>query len=251
MRDPFYSDEWVTIYHGDALEVLAELEFSPLEVGAVVTDPPYSSGGLFRGDRTQLTSTKYVDTRTQAIRPEFSGDNRDQRSFTAWAALWLGRAFRISSEGALVASFVDWRQLPAMTDAIQVAGWVWRGIATWHKPGIRMQRGRFSGSAEFLVWGTSGAWLDHDGAPQNVFAHPPVPGNRREHIAEKPLPVLGWALQAVPPGAVVLDPFCGVGTTLAAAKARGLRSVGIELDERCCTAAAKRVAQGALFAAQG
>src|SRR5690606_31540465 len=82
---PYYEGDGVTIYHGDALAVIPELP----EFDAVITDPPYSSGGAFRSDRMQSTVAKYVNSDTAVSRPEFSGDNRDQRSFLAWSTLWL------------------------------------------------------------------------------------------------------------------------------------------------------------------
>lgn len=238
---PYYEDDAVTIYHGDALDLLPRLS----GIGALITDPPYSSGGQFRGDRTNGTVAKYVHAKTAAYRREFAGDTRDQRSFRAWCGLWLNAARHASTPDAIVASFTDWRQLPTMTDALQIGGWIWRGIATWWKPGIRMQRARFSSSAEYVVWGTNGGWVDHDGAPQNVFACAPV-GDAKDHIAQKPVPVMRWILQIVPPGAVVLDPFMGSGATLRAAKDRGCPAIGIEVDEHYCELAARRCAQEVL-----
>jgi site-specific DNA-methyltransferase (adenine-specific) len=144
---PYYADDAVTIYHGEALEVLPSLD----NIGAVVTDPPYSSGGQFRGDRMAQTLAKYVsnDSLNRVELTDFGGDNRDQRGFMAWATLWMTAARLRALPGAVFVSFIDWRQLPTLTDAVQAGGWVWRGIATWHKPGIRMQRGMFSGSAEY------------------------------------------------------------------------------------------------------
>lgn len=239
----YYEDAAVVIYHGDCLSVLPDLS----GVGAVVTDPPYSSGGAFRGDRTNSVIQKYVTSDaapTAAYATEFAGDTRDQRSFAAWCAMWLNAARYACEPGAVVATFTDWRQLPTTTDAIQAGGWIWRGIATWHKPGIRMQRGRFSSSAEFVVWGTNGPHIDHDGAPQNVFSCSPV--RDKEHIAQKPDSVVGWVLQIVPPAVVVVDPFMGSGATLRAAKRRGLKCIGIEVDERYCEMAARSMAQGGL-----
>jgi site-specific DNA-methyltransferase (adenine-specific) len=112
---PYYADESVTIYHGDSFDLLHELS----GIGAVITDPPYSSGGAFRGDRAQLTTTKYVNSDTNAYRPEFAGDTRDSRSFLAWSSLWLNAARNASEPGAVLASFIDWRQLPILTDAVE------------------------------------------------------------------------------------------------------------------------------------
>ena len=238
---PYYEQSGVTIYHGDALDLLHDMS----AIGAVVTDPPYSSGGAFRGDRMLNTVSKYVNSDTAVYRPEFAGDTRDQRSFVVWCAMWLNAARKASTPGATLATFIDWRQLPTMTDAVQCGGWLWRGLATWHKPGIRMQRGRFSASAEYVVYATNGDAIDHDGYAQNVFACQPE--SDKEHIAQKPEAVLQWVLSVVPVGSLVLDPFMGSGTTLVAAKLRGLRSIGFDVDERYCEIAARRLQQDSLL----
>ena len=240
---PYYDEGGITIYHGDALDVLPALS----GIAGIVTDPPYSSGGQFRGDRMGNTLSKYVnnDSGLQDRLNDFSGDNRDQRSFFAWATLWMNAARYASIPGAAFVSFIDWRQLPTLTDAVQAGGWVWRGLATWHKPGIRMQRGMFSGSAEYCVFATNGPKLDHDGAPQNVYACQPE--GDKEHIAQKPLPVMQWVMGVVPPGGVIVDPFMGSGTTLRAAKNLGRDVIGIEVNEAYCEIAAKRMAQGVLL----
>lgn len=238
---PYYQDDHVTLYHGDCFDVLPGLS----GIGAVVTDPPYSSGGAFRGDRANTTVEKYVRTDTLAYRPDFAGDNRDQRSFLAWATLWLNAARNASVPGAVLASFIDWRQLPVLTDAVQAGGWTWRNLGTWWKPGIRMQKGRFSSSAEYVVYATNGP-NDGDGqtSPQNVYKA--APDDDRDHIAQKPLEVMRWVLGLTRADALVLDPFMGSGSTLAAAKSLGMRAIGIEVDERYCEVAANRLRQEVL-----
>src|SRR5690606_37165074 len=135
-----------------------------------------------------------------------------------------------------------------LTDAVQAGGWTWRGIATWWKPGTRMQRGRFSASAEYIVYATNGPITETtagQGSPQNVFPCAPVPSDDRAHIAQKPVDVLRWALQVTPPGCTVLDPFMGSGATLRAAADMGHPAIGIDSDERYCERAAAGLAQGA------
>lgn len=239
---PYYDEDGITIYHGDCFDVLHDLS----GVGAVITDSPYSSGGAFRGDRTQQTSIKYVNSDTFAYRPEFAGDNRDQRSFLAWCSMWLNAARQASIPGAVLASFIDWRQLPILSDAIQAGGWVWRNLATWYKPGIRMQRGRFSASAEYVLYATNGPVVDGQGSPQNVFSCAPIGGDDKKHIAEKPVDVMRWIMQVVPRHVTVLDPFMGSGSTLRAAKDFGHPAIGIDVDERYCEIAATRLSQGVL-----
>lgn len=238
---PYFEDEHATIYHGEARAVLPGLQGFDL----LLTDPPYSSGGMVRGDRMLPTTVKYVNSDTGTFRPEFSGDNRDQRSYLAWCSLWLSECLLLAKPEAHALVFTDWRQLPTTTDALQCGGWVWRGIGTWWKPGIRMQRGGFSQSAEFVAWGTAGSWSRENGhSPQNVFRCAPV--GDKMHIAEKPLSVLEWLVPFCPEGGLVLDPFMGSGTTLVAAKNLGRKSIGIELDEASCEIAARRLSQGVL-----
>ena len=241
---PYYDAEGVTIYHGEALEVLGALRTT---FDALVTDPPYSSGAQFRGDRTASTVSKYVQSGTLIDRPDFAGDNRDQRSYMAWCALWLSAALASSRPGALCAVFTDWRQLPTTTDAVQAGGWVWRGIGVWDKTeGSRPRLGGLRSQCEFVVWGTAGS-LDES---RNPVALPGVfrgtSPKDKEHIAEKPLDLVGWLVRLAGPGGVVLDPFMGSGTTLVAAKNSGRKAIGIEIEERYCEIAAKRLSQGVL-----
>jgi site-specific DNA-methyltransferase (adenine-specific) len=103
----------------------------------------------------------------------------------------------------------------------------------------------FSASAEYLIFATNGPRLDHDGAPQNVFACAPDSDEDKEHIAQKPEAVVKWAMRALPPGAV-LDPFMGSGTILRVAKDLGRQAIGIEIEERYAEIAAKRLSQEVL-----
>lgn len=239
---PYFDEDGITIYHGDCFDLLHDLD----GIGAVVTDPPYSSGGAFRGDRAQQTSTKYVNSDTAAYRPEFAGDNRDQRSFLAWTTLWLNAARKACDPGAVLCSFIDWRQLPTLTDAVQAGGWTWRGVAIWSKKYGRPRTGGFSSPAEYVVWGTNGPLVAWDAHPSGIFEHSPPSGDAKQHIAQKPTDVMRWTLSIVPPGSVVLDPFMGSGSTLEAARDLGHKAIGIEVDERYCEIAASRLSQQVL-----
>lgn len=241
MSEPWKRKEVIgdcTLYLGDCLEILPTLP----KVDALITDPPYSSGGQFRGDRAQKTSTKYVQTDSNfTCRDEFAGDNRDQRAFLAWSTMWMSRALSISKPGAVCLIFTDWRQLPTMTDAVQCGGWVWRNLVTWWKPGIRMQRGRFSSSAEYIVYGSHGIPIEGEKSPQNVLSFPPVGGSEKEHIAEKPAALLDVLCGITLPGALIVDPFMGSGTTGAAAARSGRAFVGIEIGDQNFDIACERI----------
>ena len=142
-----------TIIQGDALKVLEA--FAPGTFDAVITDPPYASGGRTQAEKNKSTVQKYSSMGENAP-PPFDGDAKDQRSWTRWAAEWLYLARKACKPGAPVCMFIDWRQLPAATDALQWAGWIWRGTAVWDKGNCRPQRGRFRPQAEYFVWGSNG-----------------------------------------------------------------------------------------------
>lgn len=213
-----------TLYHGDALDVLPTLSGG---FGGVLCDPPYSSGGTHVTDRSQPTSTKYQSSNHRGLYPEFQGDTRDQRSFLAWSTLWMARARALAVPGAICAVFTDWRQLPVTTDALQCAGWVWRGVVPWDKTERgRPQRGRYRAQAEYVVWGTNGPRpLDGKVAP-GVFRMP-VP-HVKHHIAGKPVELME-GLMSVMDGPI-LDPFMGSGTVGIAAARTGRPYIGIEVD---------------------
>lgn len=244
MTAPHYADELVKLYQGEALAVLAELETA--SVDAVITDPPYSSGGQVRGDRMMTARTKYVTSSAQHTLETFGGDNRDQRSYQYWCALWLAECLRVTKPGGILAMFTDWRQLPATTDAVQAGGWVWRGILPWIKPDARPQKGRFSAAAEYVVWATNGPremnFQSDDPTPAGYYLC--IAPRDREHITQKPLEVMLHLTALVEPGGLVLDPFMGAGTTGVAAVMRGARFIGadhhahnVEISERRIRAA--------------
>ena len=194
-----------------------------------------------RSDRIMGTISKYVQSNSLRQSVEFHGDNRDQKSFAVWCTLWLTACYNISTDNAILATFIDWRQLPTMSDALQCGGWVWRGIAVWDKGFGRPTPGRFSSSSEFLLSGSKGPMLQTDEYPPGIF-HSTSP-KVREHITQKPEAVMDWALRVTARDALVLDPFMGSGTTLKAAKETGRRAIGIEMNESFCEIAAKRCAK--------
>ncbi|MDC0719920.1 DNA-methyltransferase [Nannocystis bainbridge] len=239
-------ERW-TVFRGDSLRVLPMLD----RVDAVITDPPYSSGGAMRGDRTRAPSRKYLGTGGDYL-PQFAGDNRDGRAFLTWSALWLSACLDLAAPGAILCVFTDWRQLPTTTDAVQAAGWIWRGVIPWIKPAARPQRGRFASASEFIVWGSAGP-MAADGPchPGYHIGMAPHARDNREHITQKPLDLLDMLVAAAPPGGLVLDPFLGSGTTGVAAINSGRRIVGIERVDEHAALAARNLAEAETGFSQG
>lgn len=242
-----------TLYLGDCREILPTLG----KVDAVVTDPPYSSGGTFRSDRTRSTADKYigggyVDEVAAYSRPEFSGDNKDQRSYLVWSELWMRQAFSLTEPGAICCVFSDWRQLPTTSDALQCGGWIWRGIAPWDKTeAARPQKGWFRNQCEYVVWGSNGSIARAGECLPGVF-RASVLSEKKKHIAGKPVSVMASVVRICREGGVVLDPFMGSGTTGVACAQLGRRFIGIEIEPRYFEIACHRIeaAQAAAKAAR-
>ncbi|MCL2853103.1 MAG: site-specific DNA-methyltransferase [Defluviitaleaceae bacterium] len=235
------------IIHGDTFEVLRS--FPDALFGGIICDPPYASGAADQNSKAKSTAAKYSSVKTANPLPDFEGDSKDQRSWTHWMTEWLIEARRCTKPGAPILMFIDWRQLPSMTDALQWAGWIWRGILAWDKTNSRPQRGRFRQQAEFMVWGSNGHMPLDRNAPilPGVFRQAMPPFQKRIHQTEKPLEVMRDLVKIVEPGndspsgGIILDPFSGAGTTVLAAALEGYPAVGIELSKHYADASALRI----------
>ena len=84
--------------------------------------------------------------------------------------------------------------------------------------------------------------------PQQDATEVPVVGEMPAHPSPKPLRAMTWIVERFE-AETILDPFMGSGTTLRAAKDLGRRAIGIEIEEKYCEIAAKRLSQGVLFGA--
>lgn len=231
----------MTIYHGDALTVIAEMEAD--SVGVVFTDPPYSSGarnsarlrgrGSMRRDEGAFGSDDWI-----------GGDNLSAHGFAMLVRLFGVETMRVVARDGHLFSFMDWRQLPVLQGALEASGWSARALLVWDKMHFGMGNG-FRQQAEFVLHASKGVgdnFIRHDiGTVMRALRQSDDIG----HPTVKPVGVVQQCLSAVPGD--VLDPFMGSGTTLVAAKGIGRRAIGIEMEERYCEIAAKRLAQGSLF----
>jgi site-specific DNA-methyltransferase (adenine-specific) len=235
-----------TLHQGDALTILPTLPTA--SVAATITDPPYNSGGMTTTQRTSDTARgKYVSGDARHDLPDFDGDTRDQRGYTLWMTLVLAQCYRITQYAGPLLVFTDFRQLPATSDALQAAGWTWRGIVPWHKPISRPHKGGFNRACEYVLWATKGP-VDAARNPvylPGLFSASQPRGKGRVHITQKPDQLMAELVKICAPEGAVLDPFAGSGSTGVAALASGRSFVGIELSERIATTARTRVTNAA------
>jgi DNA modification methylase len=205
---PYYSDDAVTIYHGDCREILPHLP----KVDLVLTDPPYGIGM----DGRVASTGKHGGRKAY----EFLGWDKNRpnkytldivRNHGRDALIWGGNYFA--------------DLLPA------TSGW-----CVWDK-GQRINQ-----SDGELAWSSRGGalriyTLNRVALMKDGAAHP----------TQKPISLICWCIGLFDDVATILDPFMGSGTTLRAAKDLGRKAIGIEIEERYCEIAAKRMRQEVLL----
>lgn len=210
MTEPYYSDGSVTLYHGDCRDVLPTLG----KVDVVITDPPYSSGraeGEFAATGNIAVSLHLASQLAPSMLVFGTSSGR-------------GIEFLRSSIRALPHNRVlAWHR--AFVNSPAAGPWRW-DLVLIHVFG-RGSFGRPDASSLIRTDGTR-ALADETG-----------------HKAPVPVGVMAWLYEPFAPG-VVLDPFVGSGSTLIAARNAGGRAIGIEMEERYCETAARRLSQDVL-----
>lgn len=235
-----YEDALTRLYCGDCFALLKDLEDE--SIGAIATDPPYSSGAR---NAASLRGRGSMRRSTGKHGPEsISQDNLTGHGFSFLVRLLAAELYRVSITGSHLLCFIDWRQWPILSGAFESAGWTLRACLVWDKGSFGMGNG-FRQQAEFCLHASKGLaynFVRHDTG--TVFRHR-RPGEDL-HPTQKPEGLLVRALSCFPDLGPVLDPFAGSGTSLAAAKRLGRESIGIDIDRRTCEIAAERLFQQVL-----
>lgn len=216
---PYYSDEWVTLYLGDCLEVTEWLAADVL-----VTDPPYGTN----------------------VRLDFS-DGTPRKGTSPWAHTGpIANDHDLTCRDAVLAAWAD-------RPALVFGSWkkprpdATRTVLIWDK-GEAVGMGDLSipwspNWEEIYVIGSG--FHGHRGSSIIRAGSVSWASKGREHPNMKPEGLMGALISKCPPG-IIADPFAGSGSTLVAAKALGRRAIGVEIDERYCEIAARRLAQDVL-----
>lgn len=214
---PYYHDEFVTIYHGDARDILPALAL-PDDV-LVITDPPFGIAleehgrngydWAIRGDEDQTVGIDVLG--------RFHSAGRGVVAFASPKKPWPG----------------EWRQHLVWDKGPAVGGggdretcWKfdWELVQIANTPALSGKRD----SSVLRYW-----------IGQRDYAL---------HPNQKPVPLLTYLIEKLASdNPLIVDPFMGSGSTLVAAKKCGRRALGIEVEERYCEIAATRMAQGVLF----
>lgn len=210
---PYYSDDLVTLFLGDCREIT-----SWLEADVLVTDPPYGIGwsiGTNKAAKSKAHDGILNDVDT-TCRDEVLAmwGSRPAMLFGAWSAPFPPArqtlVWRKPVDAGVVGSTTGWRR---DTELIFLVG-------DW----------------PILTSKWSSVIETNGGKARYLNGHPHA----------KPDHLMQTLIERTPAG-VIADPFAGSGSTLVAAKQVGRRAIGIELDEKYCEMAARRLAQDTLF----
>lgn len=212
---PYYQDAYCTIYHADCREVMPSLSHSFV----VITDPPYGISHS-SGHVSSATTAPWME---QEIRGDSDTQLRDEvlAGRTEWACFG---SIKMPSPCGTRATVV-WDKGPAS------------GMGDLSFP--------FKLSWE-LIYFKGGGWTGSrdEGVIKNRWIVTRA-SMGRQHPNEKPVALMAYLISKhVDP--VIIDPFMGSGTTLVAAKALNRRAIGIEIEERYCEIAARRLQQEVL-----
>lgn len=227
---PYYRDpSGVAVYHGDARDILPELG---LEFDLVLTDPPYGQQFAGQGVKTMGANIR-ADGARQGVRV---------------ARQVLFETCQLTKPDAHLLVFCHWESWPDFYDAVSPLFPIKNALIWWKdRGGMGDTDMEYARDYEVILFGASGRRPiagRRDGAVLKGF--PPV-GADRIHPTEKPENLLRHLIgKHCPPRGAVVDPFAGCGSSLVAAKALGCSAIGIEVEERWCEAAARRLSQDLL-----
>ncbi len=221
MPTPYYEHGGITIYHGDALDLLPSFE----RADCIILDPPYSTvPNAFAGkdDGAAGTCATPIRLLTEVLR----------------------HTRRLLPDGGCAALICDWRRLPDVSYLATSASLRISTCVAWTRSTAGMGALFRSAWDPMLVLSKGTPNRKDRAAVRNVCEVNKPRGG--EHPYEKPVALWRHLLDRIPQG-IVLDPFMGTGASLIAAKASGhAAAIGIEIEERYCEIAAKRLAQEVL-----
>lgn len=206
--------------HGDNAELIARYKAEGLVFDLVLTDPPYG-----------LKWSEVSHTERAPLNQSVAWDFLDVG--------WVKRLFPVLAPSAAFLIFTPAEAIGWYRMLFTEQGWDFRGHVVWWKTNPAPQhRPGYIQATEYLVWVTRGrppfTPFENAGATEahNVLQGPICSGGERlDHPTQKPIWILERLLErhAVDKTRVI-DPFCGVGSTLVACKRKGLPCAGIELD---------------------
>jgi DNA modification methylase len=211
---PYYEHNGITIFHGDCREVLPQIP----KVDLVLTDPPYGIGetnerAATRGKLAKPTDYGHFEWDKKTPDKDLM-DSILEKGYVV--IVWGGNYFHVPPSKC----WLVWDKINGSNDFADCE------LAYTNLPAaVRMIKFMWNG-------------MLRDGEARGV---------PRVHPTQKPVEVMTWCISLTDKFSTydrtVLDPFMGSGTTLRSAKNLGRKAIGIEIEEKYCEIAAKRLSQ--------
>lgn len=219
---PYYDEDGITIYHGDALTLFPDI--ADESISCVILDPPYSFESI-------------------SVRGRDDGAAGTSGAPTMLFHQTLLETRRVLKDGGITPILHQWRRGPDVAYLTALAGLRLSACVAWTRGRVGTG-GLFRSSWDPILVGSKGSPnLRNRAAISNVLHVEPLSGE--PHPYAKPPGLWQHFTQRIPFG-TVLDPFMGLGAAGVAAINEGHRFVGFEADERYCEIAVQRLAQGVL-----
>lgn len=253
MRAPYFERAGIVIYHGDCREVLPELD----QVEHVITDPPYARDIYVRLGAPNTKPGSGTPSLLGQFGDPATGNGPRLTSLAAGAIGHIGEMLpAVASEISRLARrwILVWCDVetgfPLWREALDIgARYIRAGVWVKTDPSPQFSGDRPAMGFETCAIGHSRTPMRwNDGGHAAIWQGPIAKGaDRPDHPCPKPQWLMRQQiLQFTDPGELVLDPFMGSGTTLRAAMDLGRRAIGIELEEKWCEMAARRLEQQVL-----
>lgn len=226
LPEPFYQDDYVTIYNADCWDVLPHLGTN----FALVSDPPYGINAVYtrtgKRNRANLKNWKR-QTFASEQRPSIVNDDKpfDPSHLLVFDKIALFGANHFANKLPPRGKWLIWdKRKGTPSDYNSDAELIW----TNEQGAVRLYSHLWRG-------------LVREGAEN-------VANGSKLHPAQKPIALVKWIILQlkIEPPQIIIDPYAGSGTTLAAAKDLGLRAIGIEVEEKYCQIAKNRLIQNPL-----
>lgn len=220
---PYYDEGGITIWHGDCREVLP-IVAQPATVDLLLTDPPYGVS-----ERTNRGANGRSNLAAALDFPPVHGDDApfDPTHLLGYRRTVLFGANHYADRLPPSATWLVWDKLDGLTPH--------RLVGFDDNADVELAWSNIGGPARLVSHRWKGMLKSSERAEPRV------------HPTQKPIrlmsQIIAWATE---PGALVVDPYLGSGSTLRAAKDLGRRAVGVEIEERYCEVAAKRLGQEVL-----
>lgn len=203
-----------TVTHGNCVKLMAQMPSASVDF--VLTDPPYL--------------VRYRDRQGRTL----ANDDND-----SWLNPTFDQLYRVLRPNSFAVSFYGWHQADKFISAFRSAGFSIVGHLVFRK--------RYTSASRYLAYRHESAYLLAKGHP--VIVDAPIAdvldwdytGNNL-HPTQKPVSALLPLVEAFSQrGQVVLDPFCGSGSSLAAARQLGRQFIGFDISAQYAATAARRL----------